>query len=165
MNEEVICICYSRTGNTRQTMQEIAGALDCALVEVRDRVNRRGAIGWLRCGLDAMRKHTDPLHRFETPRPLSDYRLVILGTPVWAGRCASVMRALLKRRGYEMRNVAYVITHRSEEPYREVFDQMDKYLLPETQRVAEVSLTPGSTGYEFWRAAFVKSCADFLEKD
>lgn len=164
MNNDILCICYSRTGRTKETMAEIAGALDCALVEVSDLIDRRGAIGWLRCGLDAMRRHTRPINRLDTPRPLSDYRLVILGTPVWAGRCSSVMRALLKRRGYEMRDVAYVLTHRSEAPYREVFDQMDRYLLPEKKRVAEVSLTPGATGYEFWRSTFVKSCADFLEK-
>ena len=58
MNDKILCICYSRTGNTRQAMTEIAGALDCELVEVYDKVRRDGAIGWLRCGLDAMRKRT-----------------------------------------------------------------------------------------------------------
>ena len=159
MNRDIICIYYSRTGHTERTMREIAAALDCELVEVRDRVRRGGAVGWLRCGLDAMRKRTRAITRLQMQRQLWEYKLVILGTPVWAGRCSSVMRGLLKRRGYEMADVAYVITHRSEEPYREIFDQMDQYL--QKPRVADVSLRPGSTGYIFWRDQFLKACADF----
>ena len=144
-------------------MREIACALDCELVEVHDRVRRSGALGWLRCGMDAMRKKTRAISRIETKRPLWEYRLVILGTPIWAGRCSSVIRGLLKRRGYEMADVAYVITHGSEEQYREVFDQMDLYL--QKPHVADVSLRPGSTGYVFWRDQFLKACADFADAE
>ena len=160
MNNDILCICYSRTGRTRQTMAEIAAALDCELLELHDHAHRTGAMGWLRCGLDAMRKKTIAVNRIETPQPLWKYKLVILGTPVWAGRCSSVMRAFLKRRGLELDEVAYVITHSSDEPYREVFDQMDQYL--ESPHVAEVSLRPGSAGYIFWRDQFLKTCADFV---
>ncbi len=140
-------------------MLEIAAALDCELADVHDRVRRGGAAGWLRCGLDAMRKKTRSISRLQTQRQLWEYKLVILGTPVWAGRCSSVIRGLLKRRGYEMADVAYVLTHRSGEPYREIFDQMDLYL--QKPHVADVSLRPGSTGYIFWRDQFLKACADF----
>ncbi|MBO4915441.1 MAG: hypothetical protein J5449_09575 [Oscillospiraceae bacterium] len=159
MNNDIICICYSRTGKTRKAMREISGALDCQLIEVRDRIRRGGAIGALRCGLDAMRRRTWAITKFETERPLWEYKLVILGTPVWGGRCSSVMRGLLKRRGYEMSNVAYVITHKTEERYTEIFDQMDQYVLK--PHVAAVSLCPGSTGYHFWRRQFLKQCAEF----
>ena len=163
MNQSIICIYYSRSGKTKRVMREIAGALDCELAEVHDRVRRGGALGWLRCGMDAMRKKTRAISSLETKRPLWEYRLVILGTPIWAGRCSSVIRGLLKRRGYEMADVAYVITHGSEEPYREVFDQMDLYLLK--PHVADVSLRPGSTGYVFWRDQFLKACADFADAE
>ena len=160
MNYRIVCIYYSRTGNTKQAMTEIAEALDCELVEVRDKVNRSGAIGWLRCGLDAMRKKTRPMIRIDTRRPLSDYELVILGTPIWAGRCSSVIRGLLKRRGFEMANVAYVITHKSEKLYKDVYRQMDQYL--QTPHVADVSLRMGDAGYHFWRDQFIKACGDFV---
>ena len=160
MNNRIVCIYYSRTGNTKQAMTEIAEALDCELVEVRDKVNRSGAIGWLRCGLDAMRKKTRPMIRIDTRRPLSDYELVILGTPIWAGRCSSVIRGLLKRRGFEMANVAYAITHKSEKLYKDVYRQMDQYL--QTPHVADVSLRMGDAGYHFWRDQFIKSCGDFV---
>ena len=163
MNQDILCIYYSRTGRTAQTMKEISTALGCECVEVRDRVKRGGAVGWLRCGLDAMRKRTRAITRVQPKRQLWEYKLVILGTPVWAGRCSSVMRGLLKRRGYEMGDVAYVLTHGSDEPYRAVFDQMDLYL--KKPRVADVSLRPGSTGYVFWRDQFIKACADFADAE
>ena len=106
-------------------MEEIAAALDAELAELRDNADRSGWRGWLRCGLDAMRKDTRPVAPLETARPLGDYRLVILGTPVWAGRSSAVMRSFLKDRGGEIRNAAYVLTRSSGSQYQEVYRQMD----------------------------------------
>ena len=86
---DVLCIYYSRTGNTQRVMEDIAASLDAESVRVRDGVERSGWRGYLRCGLDAMRKDTAPLLHFETDRPLEDYRLVIVGTPIWAAAPAS----------------------------------------------------------------------------
>ena len=163
MNDKVVCIYYSRTGNTKQAMEEIAAALGCECLEIRDKVDRSGALGYLRSGFDAMHKRTCPVSRPDCAQPLSDYRLVILGTPVWAGRCSSVIRGLLKRRGFEMQNVAYVITHKSDQLYKDVYRQMDLYL--QTPHVADVSLRPGSAGYHFWRDQFIKTCSDFIAED
>ena len=90
---DILCIYYSRTGNTKKAMEEIAEALDAELLELRDGVDRGGLRGWIRCGRDAMRRTTEPLLSFQTGQGLPKYRLVILGTPVWAGRCSAVMRA------------------------------------------------------------------------
>ena len=64
MNKDILCLYYSRTGHTKFAMEEIAAALDCECVEIRDRVDRDGAIGWLRCGLDAMRRRTRAMEPF-----------------------------------------------------------------------------------------------------
>jgi len=160
MNRKVLCICYSRTGNTLQAMSEIAEALDCELLQVKDKVNRSGAFGYLRCGLDAMRKRTHVTSRVTPEHGLDTYQLVIVGTPIWAGRCSSVMRGYLKRHGFEMRNVGYVITHKSAELYRDVYSQMDQYVT--NPHVVDVSLRPGDTGYHFWRDQFIKECSDFI---
>lgn len=158
MNDNILCIYCSRTGHTERLMREIAAALDCEAVRVRDRVDRAGAAGWMRCALDAVRKRTHPVNRLHMARRLSEYDLVILGTPVWAGRCSAVMRAFLKRRGFELQDVACVLTHGSEEPYREVFDQIDRYLM--RPHVEDVSLQTGSAGWFFWRDQFLKSIAE-----
>ena len=50
---DILCIYYSRTGNTKKAMEEIAAALDAELAELRDNADRSGWRGWLRCGLPA----------------------------------------------------------------------------------------------------------------
>lgn len=107
---DVLCIYYSRTGNTKRVMETIAKEMDAELLALTDGVERSGLRGWLRSGMDAMRKDCPDVLPFETERKLENYRLVIVGTPVWAGRCSSVVRSFLKQHGKELDRVAYVLT-------------------------------------------------------
>ena len=65
---DVLCLYYSRSGKTKKAMLEVAEALDAELVEIHDAVERSGFKGWLRCGMDAMKKTTQPLSHFETEK-------------------------------------------------------------------------------------------------
>ena len=159
---DVLCMYYSRTGNTKKAVEEIARELDAEVVELRDDADRSGAGGWLRCGLDAMRRTTRPLLPFETERPLSDYRLVVVASPVWAGRCSSVTRGFLKQHGKKLSNAAYVVTRGREDKSEEVFEQMDLYA--PCGHVAAVSLRVGSVGYAFWREEFLRQVREFLNQ-
>jgi len=158
----VLCVYYSRTGKTKKTMEEIAQALDAELVELSDSVERSGVMGWLRCGLDAVQKTTCPLNSFQTEKPLRDYRLVILGTPIWAGRCSTVIRSFIKAHGGKLQNAAYLVTRGSEKKYEEVYDQMDLYV-PCGHRAAG-SLRIGSVGYDFWKEEFLRQVREFLKE-
>ncbi len=155
----ILCIYYSRTGNTKKAMEEIAQALGAELASLDDSVDRSGWRGWLRSGMDAMRRSTRSV-TYQTKFPLIDYRLVIVGTPVWAGRCSSVVRGFLKRHGRELRNASYVVTRGSEDKSEAVFNQMDLYT-PCGHRTA-VSLRPGSVGYAFWQDDFLRQTKEFL---
>ena len=157
---DILCIYYSRTGNTRRAVKEIAEALDAEIVAITDGRDRSGWKGYLRSGMDAMKLSTKPL---ETARPLEEYKLVIVGSPVWAGRMASPIRSLLKRRGLELHRVAYVVTRSTEQRSEEVYDQMDLYTAE--KRLFAVSLRPGSEGYEFWRNDFVQNVQRWLEQN
>ena len=156
---DILCVYYSRTGNTRDTMTEMAKALGAELVEIRDGVERGGIGGWLRCGLDAMSRTVPPVSAFETAKPLSQYRLVILGTPVWAGRCSSVMRSFLKKYGRKLGAAAYVLLRGSEDKNEEIYDQMDA--LTPCGHCAAVSLRRGSVGYAFWQADFLRQVREY----
>ena len=158
---DVLCIYYSRTGNTRKTMSSIASALGAELAELSDGVDRGGLFGWLRSGLDAMRRTTLPV-TFQTQRPLSEYRLVIVGSPIWAGRSSSVVRGFLKEHGRELQNVAYVLLRGSEDKNEEVYEQLDLYV--EKPHVASVSLRRGSVGYVFWKDQFLHGIRDFVNR-
>ena len=158
---DVLCIYYSRSGHTRRAVKEIAEALDAEIVAISDERDRSGWKGYLRSGMDAMKTSTKPLRPFETAKPLEEYKLVIVGTPVWGGRCSSPIRGLLKRRGLEMSRVAYVLTRSSNRRSVSVYDQMDLYTAE--KHILEVSLQPGSVGYTFWRDKFISDVQQYLE--
>ena len=151
----ILCIYYSRTGKTRGVMTEIAKSLDAELVEITDGVDRAGFFGAVRSCLDAVRRSTRFLEHFQTEKDLKDYDLVIIGTPVWAGRCSSITREFLKKYGRDLKRVAYVITRADEKNHQEqVFDQMDLYTA--APRLCAASIRAGDVGEAFWREEFLK---------
>lgn len=158
---DILCIYYSRTGRTKKAMEEIGSALGAEVIRIRDGVERRGWIGWLRCGLDAMRRDTAPVIRFETERPLEKYRLVIIGTPVWAGRCSAVVRSFLKAYGKDLHRTAYVVTRGSDGRFEEIYRQMDLYVAEPHQMA--VSLRVDSVGCHFWQEDFLRQVRGLLE--
>ena len=160
--QDVLCIYYSRSGKTKEAMNEIAEALVAELAEISDGVDRSGRLGYIRAGMEAMRRSTHPLRPIHTQRPLHEYRLVIVGTPVWAGRCAAPVRGFLKRRGLELSRVAYVLTRACEKRYEEIYDQMDRYTAE--KHVIGGTLRVGSVGYPFWRDKFIQEAQRYLEE-
>ncbi len=158
---DILCVYYSRTGNTKTAMEEIAGALGAELLELSDERDRSGWRGWIRCGLDAVRRTTAPLKPWKTKRPLKEYRLVIVGTPVWAGRCCSVVRAFLKKNGRHFQNAAYVLIRSSDDKNEDIFSQMDLYVPCGHQAAA--SLRRDSVGREFWQEEFLRQIREFLD--
>lgn len=159
--QDILCIYYSRSGKTKKTMQEIAQLLNAELAEINDGVDRSGWGGYIRSGMDAMRRTTHPLRPVHTQRPLSEYRLIIVGTPVWAGRCSAPVRGFLKRRGLEMSRVAYLLTRGGEKRYEEIYDQMDKYTAE--KHVVGGSLRVDSVGYAFWFDKFMQEVQRYLD--
>lgn len=161
---DILCMYYSRSGNTRKAVQNIAEELQAECVELTDSVQRMGLRGWIRCGLDAVRKSTVSLKDFSTQQPLSKYKLVILGTPVWAGRCSAIMRAFLKEHGQEIFNAAYIITRSGSDKYEQVYRQMDQYLPENHSHQAAISLRSGDVGLAFWQKEFVQEILTLINK-
>ena len=79
---DILCLYYSRTGQTRTVMQDIAQAMDAELVEISDGIDRSGALGFFMCGIDAMRRGTHKTQSYKTEKELEEYTLVVLGTPI-----------------------------------------------------------------------------------
>lgn len=144
---DILCLYYSRTGTTRAVAEQVAELLEAELVELTDGKKRKGLRGFLTSGMDAMKKTPDRLRPFQTEKPLNAYARVILATPVWAGRCSSVMHAFLATYGQDLpEKVSYIITHMSDASYETVFAQMDQYL-PLPPYDLAMSLQPRATDW------------------
>lgn len=160
----ILCIYYSRSGRTKRIMGDVAAALEAELVEITDGIKRTGVIGFWRSGMDAVRRSTRFLEKFETKRDIRDYDLVIVGTPVWAGRCSSITREFLKKYGKDLSKVAYLITRSNEKDrYEQVYDQMDLYTA--APRICAASIKAGDVGEVFWREEFLKELNRTLNRE
>jgi flavodoxin len=103
-----LVVYFSRTGYTRKIAEEIAGRCGADVEAIEDVRSRAGFFGYLRSAREAYRKL--PVEIRPMAKNPSDYDLVILGTPVWAGNVASPMRAYLAARGGELKQVAVFCT-------------------------------------------------------
>ncbi len=79
---KILVIYYSRTGKTKIAAQQIAKELNCEIEEIIDFKNRQGVLGYLLAGREAMFKKLTNIKKIE--KELSDYDLIIIGTPIWA---------------------------------------------------------------------------------
>jgi len=96
---------YSRTGNTNKIAKQIAKELKTDIDEIKDKTNRKGFLNLIKAGFHAIsRKET----KIKTKKDPSKYDLVIIGTPVWAGRETPAVRTYLKNNKFN--KVAFFCT-------------------------------------------------------
>jgi flavodoxin len=105
---KTLIVYYSRTGKTRSAAQEMAKILDADLEAIFDTTPRGGLMGYLRSGLEGMMRWKASISPpSNDPR---EYDLLIIGTPLWAGRMSSPVRAYLHRFHSGLPPVALVCT-------------------------------------------------------
>lgn len=99
-----LVVYYSRTGMTQQIASKIASACHCDIEPIREPQSRQGLAGYLRSVYEALTgKMPDILPPAADP---GAYDVVVLGTPVWAGRVSSPMRTYIHRYGGQFNRIA-----------------------------------------------------------
>jgi len=107
-HSNILVIYYSRTGTTRNIVEELKKELNCDVEEVIDKANRSGIIGFLKSGYAAAKGKTTEVENL-TINP-SGYDVIILATPVWASHITPAIRTyLLKYKGC-FNTLAYIST-------------------------------------------------------
>jgi flavodoxin len=106
---KTLIVYYSRTGNTRMIAEEIAKHLKADIEEVKDTQNRKGIIGYLRSGYQANRKKLTSLEK-PVNNP-TEYDLIIIGTPIWAGKMSVPIRTYLNQFKDEIEQMAIFCTY------------------------------------------------------
>jgi len=108
---KTLVVVYSRTGNTLSVAKRIADELQADLEVIEDKTNRRGILGFLRSGYEALRKKIPSIAK--PKHDPGDYELVIIGTPIWVGRMSSPVRAYLLHFRGRFGKVAFFATSAS----------------------------------------------------
>lgn len=105
---KTLLVYYSRTGTTRKIADEIAKTLRCDTEEILDTKNRAGPIGWLSSGREGMGEKLTKL--VEPQKDPSKYDLVVIGTPIWAGKMSVPVRTYLGLKKDSFKKVAFFYT-------------------------------------------------------
>lgn len=79
-----LVVYYSRTNNTKIVAQTIKSEIGADLLEIKDKTNRSGPLGYLKGSIDALREKSTSIE-YEKVN-LKDYDTVYIGTPVWASK-------------------------------------------------------------------------------
>jgi len=117
----ILSLYYSRTGNTSKVAREISDLLDCDLEEIIDLKNRNGIIGSISAIIDAVFRRKTKIKPLE--EELSNYDLVIIGTPIWAGTMAPAIRTFIHKYKDKITSVALFTTSMKD---KNVIKQMEK---------------------------------------
>lgn len=118
---KTLLVVYSRTGNTRTIGKKLAECLGADIEEIMDMRPRKGLFGFIRSGFEALR--CKPAKIRQPSMDPKDYDLVIAGTPIWAGRMSSPVRAYLQRFSGSFSNAAFFCTC-SGQDYESVLQDM-----------------------------------------
>ncbi|MBI4726720.1 hypothetical protein HY768_05790 [candidate division TA06 bacterium] len=104
----ILIAFYSRTGFTKKACLELAQKLGADTEEIVDTTSRKGAIGWLYAGRDAIRKISTTIGPLQ--KDPAAYDLVVLGTPVWAWTLTPAIRAYLEQNKGKIKQAAFLCT-------------------------------------------------------
>jgi len=102
----ILVAYYSRSGLTKNLAENIAKALEADIDEIIDEKKRSGFIGALKAGKDAFFEKKTNITYDKNP---DSYDLVVVGTPVWAGRITPALRTYLSENSFE--KIAFFATH------------------------------------------------------
>jgi len=101
---KTLVIYYTRTGNAKFLAETIAAELGADIEEVIDLKKRQGKLGWFSAGRDATGgKETEIAQTKRTP---TDYDIIIIGQPVWAGNPTPAIRTYLNKNDLSGKKVA-----------------------------------------------------------
>ena len=116
---KTLIVYYSRTGNTKNIAEKIAKELNADIDEIKEDINRKGFLNYLRSGYQAARKKIIEIKSAKDP---SKYELVIIGTPVWSWTVTPAVRTYLNKNKFN--KVAFFCTCGGQKG--KTFEEMEK---------------------------------------
>jgi menaquinone-dependent protoporphyrinogen IX oxidase len=114
--QTVLIVYYSETGHTRAVAEALDKALDATLEPLAAPALAGRTGFWMFCwrAFGALAGRSEAI---DAPRhDPAGFDLVVLASPVWAGRLSTPMRGYLARFGRRCPRVAYVTTQSSSNP-------------------------------------------------
>jgi flavodoxin len=105
---KTLVVYYSRNGHTAQVAEMIAKELGADTEVITDKKKRKGLSGWLGAGKESMK---DIPANIEEPKcDPGGYGLVVIGSPIWAGKISTPVRTYLRKYAGKFPDVGFFIS-------------------------------------------------------
>ncbi|MFH1784879.1 MAG: hypothetical protein ABH842_00475 [Candidatus Micrarchaeota archaeon] len=120
---KALVVFYSRTGTTRKVANLIKSILKCDSEEIHDITSRKGIVGYILGGRDALFKLFTSIKNVK--KNPSDYDLVIIGTPIWSFTLTPAIRSYINGHKSSFKKVAFFCTE-GDSGGQNAFKEMEK---------------------------------------
>lgn len=121
-----LVVFFSRTGYTKKLAYEIADAKGADIYEVKTTEKVSGNAGFWWCGRFGM--HRWGMNIEEPNIDFSQYKEIVLCSPVWVFALSAPMRQFCKNNSGKIHNVSYVLTHFMNCKFDKIAKEMDTLL-------------------------------------
>ncbi len=99
---------YSRDGTTKKLAEEIAKHLKADIEEIIDTKDRKGVVGYIMAGKDAMKKRLAEIKPAKIDP--AKYDVVAIGTPIWGWSMTPAVRTYISQNIHKFKRVAFFCT-------------------------------------------------------
>ncbi len=145
MNPSVLIVYYSRSGNTRKVADMIAHLIDCDVEPIVCKENLSGFWGFIKCAFYAVFNKFLQISKIE--HNLEKYKVVLIGTPIWAGKISSPIRTFIDRYKDKLTRVAFFATMGAE-PNKGIFRKINNTLAKEPVAILIISVKELKSGID-----------------
>ena len=154
--KKILVVYYSRSGFSKKVAEDSAFKLDADIEELKTETTYKGFFGYQKAVFESFLKRQPKLREFK--KDLSNYDLIIVGGPTWAGRIASPVRSFLNDYKSSIKHVAFFNTQGGNIGYKNIIGQMK--LLCNLNPMAALSLSDT----EINNHAYKNSVVAFISK-
>ena len=100
-------VYYSKNGNSRIVAELLKEKYDGKIIELEEKHKRTGLFGFLKSGLQAVRKSKSELLG-EPWNEISDFDTIYLCTPIWAGSLTPAMNTFIDKADLKGKDIIIV---------------------------------------------------------
>jgi flavodoxin len=110
---KTLVVYFSLTGSTEFVAKIISEQLHADLCEVVDKKHKNGKLIYIKGGAASFR---EKLTKIEVNKSIENYDLIIVGSPIWAGKITPAIRTFLSQNDFTQKKGAFFVTLGGDKP-------------------------------------------------
>lgn len=159
---KLLTVYVTRTGNTEKVAKKVHEALGGDIELITEKMNRKGIIGWMKTGSQNSKRAVGEIN--PTENDPSDYDLVVLASPVWAGSMSVPMRGYMTMNSGKLTRTAVFLTNDSGQ-VGDAFAEIREILPNSPQVEGSLQRSKAKIEFESTVSAFIDGITSLTSSD